>query len=120
MAALGGPEPNGAKDAVHVGIIRAVSEKPVLPGQVVTLEYDAGGVLVASSLDGKPVSASAVRGVVDPFLETAFVIPGDLFWVALWPGSTGNIRHVFDIDNLPEPEAIDPEGGYYSDSCSMC
>lgn len=80
---------NQKRDAVHIAVIPAVSSVNVKPGDWVCF------VMGARENEVMPCSQSSysVLGIVDPFLWTKLVRPGDEFWVFLIPGSITGLRH---------------------------
>ena len=83
----------GEPDAIHIAIMPVVSSETLSPGQHIGL------------IDKQNVSVRAVKyhGIVDPFL-TKDVIPGQNFYMFLYPNTITGLRHVWthpDIDSNP-------------------
>ncbi len=74
-------EADANRDAIHVAIAPVVAHCRLSPGQHVGLRPD-----------GKAESMAANIGVVDPFLEGA-VMPGERFFLCLYPGTITSLRH---------------------------
>lgn len=74
---IGGDE---GRDAIHIAIAPAIAAKKLKPGQHVGL------------VDGGFASCKDPIGIVDPFL-TGDVLPGQKFFVCLYPGTITSLRH---------------------------
>lgn len=101
--------PTGYKDAMHVAVVRVVAGTDLYPGQKVDLS---GIDRVVPAFKG-----STGIGIVDPFLPSK-VSNGDAFLLILYPGSTSNLRHVWDHPYFPDTSEIDSDN--YDDSCRGC
>ncbi len=77
------PEDSPFRDAIHVAVAPVEASMYLLPGQRVGLQQDGR----AGHVD-KPI------GIVDPFLEYP-VLPGQKFYLFIFPGTTTNLRHVY-------------------------
>jgi hypothetical protein len=77
------PGEDARRDAVHIAVAPMVAAARLLPGQHVGL-LDDGRVYA----NDKPI------GIVDPFL-TESVLPGQRFWLFLYPGTITSLRHVW-------------------------
>jgi hypothetical protein len=92
--------PRQRRDAVHVACIPARATYRLRPGQWL-------------APDGRPFGASASEGgcgIVDPFLPT-LVLPGQVFWLLLPPGSITGLRHHYSHPSFPdgdEPQLDEP------------
>lgn len=64
------------RDAVHIAVSPTIAKERLSPGQ----HCGIGGTTK------EPV------GIVDPFLKSG-VIPGELFWLFLYPGTITSLRH---------------------------
>lgn len=89
-ATMGGllPDDAGGRDAVHIAVFSAVSKELIRPGLhvgIVTTEPN-GDTVVGTDVDAKPI------GIVDPFLGK-LVVPGNRFWVYLYPRSITGLTH---------------------------
>ena len=81
------------RDAVHVAVLPAVAGEALKPGTWVAIK------------DGKAVWSSDPVGIVDPFLRTPAVKPGETFYVLLTPGTITTLRHVWQHPRLGDEEA---------------
>src|SRR5262249_45454600 len=77
------PDEDARRDAVHIAVAPVVAAARLQPGQHVELRQDGRG-----QPGDKPV------GIVDPFL-TDSVLPGERFWLFLYPGTITSLRHVW-------------------------
>lgn len=69
-------------DAVHIAVAPMTSDVLLRPGQHVGVDEN-----------GKAVTdTDELIGIVDPFLRRA-VVPGQPFWLCLYPGSINSLRH---------------------------
>lgn len=102
----------GRRDAFHVPGILVKSHQPMFPGDRVVFTDDALTSVRDESGNEK------TQAIVDPFLPAGVVSPGTLFWVFPVPGSTGPVRHHFDVDIDPatHEEPVDDD----DDSCRGC
>lgn len=75
------------RDAVHIAVAPVTAASRLAPGQHV-------GLMQADNVELVGVCDHAI-GVVDPFLA-ADVEPGQRFWLFLYPGSIGGLRHVWN------------------------
>lgn len=71
------------RDAVHVAVAPVVAAVRLAPGQEIGLLDATTG---EAGIVAKPI------GIVDPFLKS-FVLPGQKFWLWLYPGSISSLRH---------------------------
>jgi hypothetical protein len=71
------PPADAKRDAIHVAVYPAVNvgKEPLQPGEWMK------------------------DGVVDPFLA-APVMPGERYWLFLYPGSISSLRHVWSHKNF--------------------
>lgn len=94
-----GEEPAGdaRRDAVHIAVAPVIAGYRLSPGECVGPVYD--GTQFGTCK--KPI------GIVDPFL-TADVLPGQRFWLFLYPGTITGLRHVWShpafVTALPTPK----------------
>lgn len=98
------PAEDARRDAVHVAVA------PVVAGEVLT-----PGARVALLDNGRAVPATPLLkavGVVDPFLS-ACPLPGQRFWIFLFPNTVTSLRHVWThpafaakVPPSPEPPAV--------------
>lgn len=107
------------KDAVHIAIVPVISESTLSPGDHIGLVYPGVSRLVGCVRNN--------IGIVDPFLKED-VLPGDRFWMFMYPGSISSLRHdwthaAFDMADEPRNlSQIDTDYRDDSDSfdCSIC
>ena len=87
VATMGGPLPDdaGGRDAVHVAVFSATADKKLHAGQDV-------GVVEQGEPDTKVSATADPIGIVDPYLKTP-VMPGERFWVYLYPRSITSLSH---------------------------
>lgn len=82
------PDDAGGRDAVHVAVFSATSPDRVLSGQHVSIlqKGDPDSIVVRNDIDGV--------GLVDPFIEeTKVILPGERFWVYLYPRTITALSH---------------------------
>ncbi len=72
------------RDAIHVAVAPVEAAEELGPGRHVALR--AGKAVHATGDDG--------IGIVDPFLR-APVLPGQRFWLFLYPNTITSLRHVW-------------------------
>lgn len=84
------------RDAIHVAVIPCQSDEQLQPGCQVRLLPDGKAAAVVD--ESRPV------GIVDPFL-TKTVMPGQMFWLFLYPGSITSLRHDWTHPDFPDTEA---------------
>lgn len=79
------------RDAVHLAAVAVRSAERLFRGQHIGLIGD------------RTVSANAgeLVGIVDPFLSAA-VLPGNWFWMLLYPRTITSLRHVWTHPTFPE------------------
>ncbi len=95
------PTADHKRDAVHIAVIPVIAAHKLTPGWSVS---------VVDNLASVDFGKDAV-GLVDPFLRED-VLPGHLFWLFLYPGTTQQLRHDWSHPAFPEPE---PEVIYAED-----
>lgn len=77
------------RDAIHVAISPARAAVKLQPGQDVGLVGDSFG------------PSDKNLGIVDPFFR-GWILPGDIFWMFLYPGTITSLRHEWthpELDN---------------------
>ena len=101
----------GTLDAHHVAAVLVVAGSPVSAGDRLVFigPASSGRVDIASGGSGAWV------GVADPFLDSP-VMPGQVFWCCLRPGTVSDLVHSFKISG-EAGEAGDDENYY---SCKGC
>ena len=87
------------RDAVHVAIAPVESTELLYPGQHVGLI--ASNCRIASS-------KTTHVGVVDPFLVNR-IVPGDKFWLFLYPSTVKNLRHDWDHPEFANTTPAKPD-----------
>ena len=96
------PIEHRAKDAVHVAIYSTIARHTLSPGDKVI--FDGAGWACRCD-DDDP----SYHGIVDPFLNYV-VRENERCWVLLRPGSTVNLKHVWehrDLENVLGDEIND-------------
>lgn len=99
------------RDAIHVAVAPVIAAESMEPGQHVQLNNE-----------GRGCSGKEPIGVVDPYLRHD-VMPGEQFWLFLYPKTVTNLHHQWDhpafvIKPEPEPEPEPEEEEEYT--CSGC
>lgn len=82
------PDDAAGRDAVHVAVFSARAPVRLFPGQDV-------GLVDAESVEHGDMVVSPLAppiGIVDPFLKTQ-AMPGDRFWVYLYPRTITSLAH---------------------------
>jgi hypothetical protein len=83
------------RDAIHLAVI------PVIAGE----EMDAGQHVTVRDGAAWATSVGEGVGIVDPFLTTE-LMPGERFWLVLYPRTIQSLRHVWSHPEFPdEPTA---------------
>lgn len=75
-----------ARDAIHIAIAPVVAMQHLLPGQ--EIGFVPTGQFEKVGLCTEPI------GIVDPYLKQG-PIPGERFWLCLFPQTTTGLRHVW-------------------------
>lgn len=76
------------RDAVHVAVTPCVALDRLDPGQHVGISPR----VVVRNVPSAQAHSPLPVGIVDPFLLKA-VVPGETFWLFLYPGSITSLRH---------------------------
>lgn len=76
------------RDAIHIAVAPVTSGEALQPGQHI------GFVPVGQIETVGLVDADSQVGLVDPFL-TETVLPGQRFWLFLYPNTVTSLRHVW-------------------------
>lgn len=84
---------NAGRDAIHLAVEPSIAAAMLLPGE--SVGFVEGGM----GRCDKPV------GIVDPFLINA-VLPGQRFWLLIYPRQITSLRHVWEHPAFPE--AVQP------------
>lgn len=93
VATLGTILDNTAKrDAIHLATEPVIADQKLYPGQDVGIDSQGRG----STMNVKLV------GIVDPFLK-APVMPGERFWLIVYPRQISTLRHIWSHPDFPEP-----------------
>lgn len=84
------------RDAVHIAVVPAIAGETasLRPGQKCRLHSDGETAFLANS--------DEAIGLVDPFLDKN-VLPGQRFWLCLYPRTITSLRHVWTHPSLDEP-----------------
>lgn len=69
------------RDAIHIAVAPVIAAEAMEPGQHIQLNHE-----------GKACSGKEPIGIVDPLLRTD-VMPGEQFWLWLYPKTVTNLRH---------------------------
>ncbi len=85
------------RDAIHLAVKAMVAGERLWPGQNVGVAEDGMAWFDISKVDH--------IGIVDPFLEGS-VMPGQWFWLTLYPRTITSLRHEWTHPAFPEGEAI--------------
>lgn len=88
----------GTRDAFHVPVIVARSDRPVEPGVWVRF-------LNKEATEVEPCAKNESHGMVDPFREDPYISHGP-FLVLLNPGLVQSVRHTFDVGFI-QPTELD-------------
>ncbi len=91
---------DAGRDAVHIAVAPVVSDQTVYPGQRIGF-IEGGNGKVAR------LQPELTIGIVDPFL-TGCVLPGNRFWMYLYPGTITSLRHEWTHPAFDAPRAIQP------------
>lgn len=92
------------RDAVHVAIVPVTAAQELRPGNHVVLRESDGRACFAD--EGKGV------GIADPFLLVKRILPGERFYLCLYPNTVTSLRHQWTHpafeeetprENTPEP-----------------
>ncbi len=79
------------RDAIHLAVIPAVAGARFAPG---------AHVVVYNGVSRAPLDGHGV-GIVDPFLTRA-VLPGERFWLVIYPRTIQSLRHVWTHPAFPD------------------
>jgi hypothetical protein len=73
--------PHPERDATHIAVAPVIAAEAMEPGQHIQLNHE-----------GKACSGKEPIGIVDPLLRKD-VMPGDKFWLWVYPKTVTNLRH---------------------------
>jgi hypothetical protein len=90
----------GKRDAFHVPCILATAIDHMMAGQVVKFVDDK---VVACMREDS-------HGIIDPFIETNVIEPGQKFWVMLNPDLVTNLVHHFTVEGIDTEVVEEAEG----------
>lgn len=90
-------KPGEKRDAIHLGVEPCIAKETLKPGAHVGFWEDGKCVNV---FEGIPCSPKPV-GIVDPFLEKP-VLPGESFWLIVYPRQITSLRHVWEHPDFPD------------------
>lgn len=82
------------RDAIHLAVEQVEAGENLKPGDHIGFGED-GKVYKNRRRAGKAL------GIVDPFL-TEVVLPGELFWLVVYPRQVTSLRHVWVHPDFPE------------------
>jgi len=89
LATLGTIIESGGRDAIHLAVNPTVAGEKLYPGQDVGVD----------GTRNNPV------GIVDPFLK-APVLPGEMFWLVVYPRQINSLRHVWTHPAFPDESSF--------------
>lgn len=89
-------ETEQSRDAIHVAVAPVTAGERLPPGAHVNL------------IHGKAATSSKPIGIVDPFLKRA-VMPGQKFWLFLYPQTVTSLRHEWEHPAFPKEPADSPD-----------
>jgi hypothetical protein len=87
------------RDAIHVAVEPCKAGEKLYPGQDIGVE---DGIAYASRAAGN------CFGIVDPFLKNP-VLPGEHFWMLLYPRTITSLRHVWSHPAFEDKEPVAPD-----------
>lgn len=80
----------GGRDAIHLAVEPVIAGEQLRPGEHIGI------------IDGKAYSVVEKHlGIVDPFLGKS-VLPGEKFWLIVYPRQITSLRHVWEHPDFPE------------------
>lgn len=82
-------ETEQSRDAIHVAVAPVIAGERLPPGAHVNL------------IHGKAATSSKPIGIVDPFLKRD-VMPGQKFWLFLYPQTVTSLRHEWEHPAFPK------------------
>jgi hypothetical protein len=83
---------NEKRDAIHLAVIPMQANEVLIPG----MHVDKNGCMAESQeIEGV--------GIVDPFLMDC-VMPGEWFWLVIYPRKINSLRHVWSHPAFPDEE----------------
>ncbi len=86
----------GRRDAFHAPSVLVQADEPHWPGESVRL---------LPGHKAERATGADRHGVIDPFLPSALIPPGRLFWVMLLPDLVDDLTHSFGIKGIAEKAA---------------
>ncbi len=89
-----------AKDATHIAIVPVIAGEMLYPAQHV-------GLISIPGVQPYVVGGGAIVpvGLVDPYLKNR-VMPGDEFWLFIYPGKYRALRHAWVSEAFPDLVAV--------------
>lgn len=72
------------RDAIHIAVAPVTSDEVLIPGLDVAL---------VEGRSDKVGTTGAFIGIVDPFLKKEPILPGQKFWLVLYPQTITSLRH---------------------------
>lgn len=93
LATLGKIIDEGAgRDAIHVAVEPVMAGEKLYPGQDIGI------------VNGKAFKSVDLVGIVDPFLKNT-VMPGEWFWLLVYPRTITSLRHVWSHPAFTDKES---------------
>lgn len=86
------------RDAIHIAVAPVHAAFELYPGQHIGINTD-GNAIPAELREG--------IGIADPFLKTK-IMPGDSFWLFLYPGSITSLKHQWSHPAFDEATGTSP------------
>lgn len=87
------------RDAIHLAVEPVIAKEILIAGEHVTID----GRQCNNRDDSKAV------GIIDPFLDRP-VLPGERFWLVVYPRQITSLRHVWEHPKFPPSEFQIDEG----------
>ena len=84
-----------ARDAIHLAVEPVIAGEKLFPGQDIGLMHTPQGYCAVTRADKN-------LGIVDPFLKNP-VMPGERFWLVVYPRQIRSLRHVWEHPDFPSP-----------------
>lgn len=90
------PDDAGGRDAVHVAVVSAIAGERLFPAQDIGF-----AVPPVVGVEGEATTSAKHIGIVDPFLKS-MVMPGQRFWIYLYPRSITGLNHQWTHPAFPD------------------
>lgn len=101
----------GTRDAFHVACIVAEVNDSLQPGDPVVFQDEAMTTVEALNERRDYQDSEGAHGIVDPFIEGAWVGKGSKVWILLMPNSYSNLRHHFEVNVTIDEGSVHGECG---------